>query len=170
MNWWNLLGIGHATQVDDSGEIQLVQVTEHAKGQGFADRITDKVRRITEFGFASNPPLQSEVLVLRRGGDRSQSQIIATSHRSSRIKNLQPGDVVVYDVRGAYVKFTASGIIIDGAGQPMTIQNVGTVTIHGDLKVTGEVTAKSGGTEVKLSTHLHSGVQAGSAKTGAPTT
>lgn len=170
MNLWNLIGIGLATRVDDSGELQRVQVTEKAAGKGFSDRVTDKVRRLTDFGFTSNPPLNAEVMVLRRGGDRSQSMVVATSHRPSRLKNLQPGDVAVYDVRGAYVKFTGSGIVIDGAGQQMTIQNVGKVVINGDLEVTGEVTAKSTGTSVKLSTHLHSGVQTGGGKTGGPTT
>lgn len=167
---WNLIGIGLATQADDTGDVQRLQVTEKAAGKGFADRITDKVRRLTEFGFTSVPPLQAEVLVLRRDGDRSQSMVIATSHRPSRMKNLQPGDVAVYDVRGAYVKFTSAGIVIDGAGLPMTIQNVGTVTINGDLHVTGEVVGHSNGTQVALTTHLHSGVQTGGGKTGQPTT
>ena len=168
MNLWNLIGIGHATQIDDSQEIQRVQITEHAQGNGFSDRIIDKVRRVTEFGFSSNPPLEAEVLVLRRDGDRSQSMIIATSHRPSRIKNLQPGDVAVYDVRGAFIKLTASGIVIDGAGLNLTIQNVGTVTINGDLHVTGEVRAHSGGTPVNLTTHVHSGVATGSGDSGPP--
>lgn len=169
----NLVGIGSATQVDDSGEMQLVQVTEGAQGKGFAARVTDKVRRVTEFGFASVPPLGSEVMVIRRGGDRSHSVVIATSHRQSRLKNLGPGDVAVYDVRGAYVKFTSSGIVVDGAGQTVTIQNCGHVQVNGDLQVTGDVVSRSGGSAVSLNgvrdayvAHHHTGVTTGAGVSG----
>lgn len=43
------------------------------------------------------------------------------------------------------------------------------VDITGDLKVTGEVTAKSGGTPIPLSTHKHTGVTTGSGTSGPPT-
>jgi hypothetical protein len=42
------------------------------------------------------------------------------------------------------------------------------VVIKGDLQVTGEVTAKSDGSAVHLSTHVHTGVQSGQANTGPP--
>jgi hypothetical protein len=42
------------------------------------------------------------------------------------------------------------------------------VIIKGDLQVTGEVTAKSDGAAVHLSTHVHTGVQSGQANTGPP--
>jgi phage baseplate assembly protein V len=218
MNFWNLLGIGHVTQVDDSQEIQRIQVTEKAQGTGFADRVTDKVRRIMEFGFTSVPPLETEVLVLRRDGDRSQAMVVGTSHRPSRIKNLEAGDTVLYDVRGsivkliqagvliesagkvtiqdsrgsvirldaagitidsannvaisdsrgAFVKLTSDGIVVDGAGLAMTIQNIDTLTVDGDLHVTGEVEGHSGGSPISLTTHTHSGVTAGAAASGPP--
>ena len=41
------------------------------------------------------------------------------------------------------------------------------VTVAGDLHVTGEVTAKQGGSNITLSTHVHSDPQGGSV--GAPT-
>jgi hypothetical protein len=53
-------------------------------------------------------------------------------------------------------------------GTRLAIADSGTLTIHGDLKVTGEVTAKSGSTTtaVKLSTHKH---PSGTGPTGSPT-
>ncbi len=181
MSWLtNLIGIGHATLIDDREELQRVQVTERAFGNGFADRVTDRVRRITEFGFASVPPLNSEVLMLRRGADRALSTIIGTSHRPSRPRNLKPGDTGIYDVRGARVMLTEDGLVIDCAGLPAVIRNASKLTIDvpevemtGALKVAGEITALTGGAPVgvgalrdKYNAHKHTGVAAGGASSG----
>lgn len=153
----NLLGFGQAKTADDTGELQLFQVVERAAGSGFEDRVLDKVRRVMEFGFTSVPPIDSEVVMLRGGGDRACSLIIATSHRPSRLKNMKPGDTALHDVRGAYLKFTEAGCEIDAAGLEVTIKNASKVTIDsadvvltGDLHVAGEVYAKTNGAQVGL--------------------
>lgn len=177
----NLLGIGRATTIDDTGELQLLQVTEGAAGTGFADRVLDKVRRATEFGFGSVPPIDSEVVMIRRGADRACSLVIATSHRPSRPRNLKPGDTVIYDVRGAKVTLTETGIAVDGAGLEVKVTNTPKVTLDaadvvltGTLHVDGEITALVGGTSVSLgalrdayNAHHHTGVQTGSDSSGA---
>lgn len=183
----NLLGIGRATTIDDSNEVQTMQVTEGAAGSGFADRVIDKVKRVTEFGFSSAPPIDAEVVMFRRGGDRSCSMVIGTSHRPSRPRGLQPGDTVLYDVRGAVVKLTAGGLLIDAAGLPVVIQNASEVTIDaptvhltgnlvvdGTIAAAGTVTGLSEGSEVEIgalrdayNAHKHTGVSSGSASTGA---
>lgn len=196
MDWQalaNIVGIGRATAVDDTGQLQLVQVTEGATGSGFADRITDKVTRTAEFGFSSSPPLESEVVMLRVAADRSGSIIISTSHRPSRPTGLQPGDTALYDVRGAIIKLSAAGMTIDAAGLPIVIQNAskitldspevemtgkltvaGDITASGDINVAGNVTERTSATPISLGTlrdayeaHKHTGVQTGSGSTGA---
>lgn len=176
----NLVGIGRMTTVDDSGEVQHMQVTEGAAGSGFIDRVIDKVRRVTEFGFASVPPVDSEVVMIRRGGDRSCSIVIGTSHRPSRPKDLQQGDVAIYDVRGAIVKLTAAGVEIDGAGLEVKVTNCTKVTLDapdvvltGTLHVGGEITGLAGGSAVSLgalrdayNAHHHTGVTTGSGSSG----
>jgi phage baseplate assembly protein V len=131
----NLVGIGRVKVVDDKGDLQLMQVEEGAEGKGFAKRITDKVRRFGQFGFASVSPVDAEVLLLRRHADRAQSIAIATNHRESRPKDMKPGDTVVYDVRGAKVQLTEDGLLIDCAGLPARIANATTVSIEGSDKV-----------------------------------
>ena len=111
MSLRDLIGIGRVTLADDTGQVQELQITEGAAGQGFADRVLDKVRRVGEFGFASVPPLGSEALLLRRLGQRALSIVIGTSHRPSRPTGLQPGDTGIYDVRGAKVMLTAEGLL-----------------------------------------------------------
>lgn len=182
----NLIGIGRITRVDDSGDLQLVQVTEGATGSGYADRVTDQVQRVSEFGFASVPPLDSEVLVLNKGGDRSKPLAIATSHKPSRPKNMQPGDAGIYDVRGAKVTLTENGLLIDCAGLPATLQNTTTVTIGATDKITLDAPSvectgnfkadqllTGDGTPVELgalrdafNAHKHGGVQTGGGTSG----
>jgi phage baseplate assembly protein V len=170
----NYLGIGHATVVDDTGELQLLQVTERAKGRGFADRVTDKIRRVAEYGFSSVPPADTEVLVLRRGGDRAQPIVVGTSHRPSRKKNLQPGDVALYRDGGAFVLLAADRIEIDAAGHDVVVRNASKVRLETDLlEVTGDVVSRADGARVSLNAvrdayhdHKHTGVQAGTATSG----
>jgi phage baseplate assembly protein V len=188
MRWLaNLFGFGRIAVIDDSGPLQLVQFVEGAIGDGMQDRVSDKVRRVTDFGFASSPPLGSEAIALRRAANRSHSVVFATSHRPSRPKNLKPGDAGIYDVRGAKVMLTADGLLIDCAGLPAAIQNASTVTIaasdkivlDGDvemtktLKVSGEITADGDGSAVGLgalrdayNAHKHGDVKAGTDTSG----
>lgn len=164
-----IIGRGRITVVDDSGAVQRVQVTEPYLGAGGTDhRVLDKLPRLAEFGFTSNPPLESDVVTVRFGGRREMSVIVGTNHQPSRPKSLQAGDTAIYDVRGAIIKLTAAGIVVDGAGLPMTIQNVGTLTVKGDLHVTGDVLAQSDGSAISLTHHVHSNVQSGSSNTGQP--
>lgn len=173
----NMIGIGRVTVANDDDELQLLQITERATGKGFADRILDKVRRVTEFGFSSVPPIGSEAMMVRRYGERAASIVIATSHRQSRLTGLKPGDTAIYDVRGAKVTLTENGLLIDCAGLPAQISNATTVTIVGSDKIhleaptielhgnatcsgtfqcdgaissKGEITARSDGSQAKL--------------------
>ncbi|QSR16075.1 phage baseplate assembly protein V [Novosphingobium sp. KA1] len=188
----NLMGIGRATTIDDSGELQLLQVTEGAAGSGFAARVTDKVRRVTEFGFGSVPPIDSEVVMIRRGGDRSCSLVMGTSHRPSRPRDLKPGDTVIYDVRGAKVLLSAEGMEIDAAGLEVTVKNATKATIdvpdvyltgnlhvagdidtEGNFAAAGTITGLTDGASIELGAlrdayndHGHTGVSTGTATSG----
>ncbi len=176
----NLLGIGRASTIDDSGDLQKIQVTEGAAGSGFADRVTDNVPRVTEFVFSSVPPEDAEVLVIRRGGDRAAPLIIATSHRPSRPKGLKPGDAAIYDVRGAIFKFTEEGPVLDCAGLELVIQNASKITFDcpeveftGRVKVAQTITGLSAGEAVEIgalrdayNAHKHTGVTTGTGISG----
>jgi len=170
----DLVGIGRVTLTDDSGDVQQLQITEGAAGQGFADRVTDKVRRVAEFGFASVPPLGSEALLLRRMGQRALSLVIGTSHRPSRPKGLKPGDTVLYDMRGAKVQLTADGLLIDCAGLPAVVRNATKLRVEVEvIECTGDVVGRADGTRVSLNDlhdayakHKHLGVQTGAGVSG----
>ncbi|HEX7851405.1 MAG TPA: phage baseplate assembly protein [Sphingomonas sp.] len=173
MSLLSLFGFGRVTTVDDSGDAQLLQITQGATGKGYTDRIFDKIMRFGQFGVASVPPLNAGALMLHLGGDRSQTFVIATHDSPSRPKNLQPGDSALYDVRGAVIKLTADGLEIDCAGKPARIHNFSSLRVEGDLHVTGDVITRADATAVSVNglrdayhQHKHSGVTTGSGLSG----
>ena len=178
----NLIGIGRLKLVNDDREIMGFQVSQGETGSDAAEAITDDIPAILHFGLSSNPPLESEVVMVRRGGDRSQAVAIGTSHRPSRPKGLKPGDTTLYDVRGRHILLNADGIEIDGKGGPVRVVNATTVTIVASGKVrletptvetTGDFISRCDGAPVSLNglhdaydAHKHTGVTAGTALTG----
>lgn len=169
----NLLRLGRVTALDDSGPIQRIQVTEAGPGPDGTPAVIDNVPMLGLFGLASSPPLKSDILVLRLFGGRTLSIAVATNHQPSRLRGLQAGDAALYDERGAYVWLTPAGLVIDGAGLPVTIRNVGKVTVEGDVEATGDVVSRSAGDRVSLNeladayqAHKHTGVQPGGGTSG----
>jgi phage gp45-like len=62
--------------------------------------------------------------------------------------NLQEGEASLHDDKGQYVYLTASGIVINGGGLPVTVMNAPSVTLDtpvvhltGSLQVDGDITA-----------------------------
>ena len=169
----NMIGAGRTSLVDDSDVVQRVQVDEGAIAPDGGRRLTDRVPKIGHFGLASVPPIKSELTLLRAGGLRSQTIAIGSNHQPSRLRNLQPGDSALYDVRGARVQLTADGLAIDCAGMPAVIRNFSSCTIMGDLHVTGDVVGRSAGAAVSLNglrdayhAHGHTQVKAGTDTSG----
>ena len=149
-------GRGTVAGVDDSGQAQLLQV------QIGPYELRTGLPRAAEYGFSSVPQIGADAVMLFLAGDRSNGLVVATGDQRYRLRALQGGEVAIWDDQGQHVKIGRSGIVVNGAGQPITVQ--------GDLRVTGEVTAHYGGASVTLGGHKHGGVQTGSGTTSAPTT
>lgn len=146
----NLLGIGKATRTDDSSEVQAVQVTVGSVGMSDRDRVSEDVPRLTEYGFTSLLPDDAEVLVIRRNGERQSGTIIATQHRASRPTGLLKGEVWHYDMWGHAVKFTKTGVVIDGAGDVVTVTNASKIRAECDIETTGDIISRADGVRVSL--------------------
>ena len=71
--------------------------------QGLAGETRQEVEQMQQFGFTSHAPAGSEVIVLPLGGDTTHGIVIASEHGSFRLKNLQGGEVAVYDQSGSSV-------------------------------------------------------------------
>jgi len=88
-------------------------------------------------------------IVLPIGGKTAHGIVVATEHTTFRKRNLAPGEAAMYDDLGQCVYLTRAGIVIDGAGLPVTIQNTPSVTANtpefimsGNLSVGGNVVAQ----------------------------
>lgn len=95
---------GVITHVDDSGVLQKWQVN-------FGPRqVVDGVIAIQQFGFSSNPPLQSDAASLCLEGDRSKSIAVGSNPKTSRPRNLEAGASIQYDINGNSILLNSSGI------------------------------------------------------------
>lgn len=183
---------GVVTLVKAAGAVQLVQM-DALQGEQLQD-----AELFQHYGLTSNPPAGTMAIVLPIGGRTAHGIIIATEHGTYRLKGLASGEIALYDDQDQKVHITRAGIVIDGAGKPINIQNTpsvtmttpivhatGAMTIDGLLTVGGGMTINGGsGNTVNGnlattgtlsnngknvgSSHAHSGVQAGGSNTGAP--
>lgn len=149
-------GRGRVTVVDDSGPVQKVQVRLGPL------ELIDGMPAPHDYGFTSNPPIGSDVLVNFIGANRTNGVVVAIGSQAYRLKNLLSGEVAIYDNVGQSVHLTATGIVITSAGLPITIN--GDIKLNGSINATGDVVA--GG--ISLIHHPHGGVRAGSDQSGEP--
>jgi phage gp45-like len=149
-------GRGRVTFVDDSGPVQKLQVKFGAM------EIIDNLPAPHDFGFTSNPPIGSDVFASFMGGNRTNGIAVTIGSQVYRMKNLASGEVAIYDNLGQSVHLTQSGIVIQGAGLPITIH--GDIKLNGSLDATGDVKASG----VSLVDHLTAGVKAGADQSGKP--
>lgn len=88
-------GVLHLVKSADN--IQKVQAS------GLADETLQDVELMQQFGFTSVPPANTQAVILPIGGQTTHGIVIATENGSFRVKNLQGGDVAVYDESGSSI-------------------------------------------------------------------
>lgn len=174
-----MMTVGRAVlrAIDDSGSRQTAQI-EALRGE-----VRDAVERMQQYGFTSVPLPGADGAVVFVAGNREQGIIVATEDRRYRLTGLEGGEVAIYDDQGQKVHLTRDGIVVEtsldltatvGGAASVTAASVSvtapTVTITGDLNVTGTITGTvdvvGGGKSLK--THVHGGVAFGGSNTGAP--
>lgn len=100
----SLLGRIDLTGVDDSGQLQTIQAT------GMADEVVEGLEHLQAYGFAARPFVEAEGLAVFPGGTRSHGIVIAVADRRYRLKNLQEGEVAIYDDQGQKILLGRDGI------------------------------------------------------------
>lgn len=139
-----LMTFARVLRVDDSGDLQVMQL------EGLLGELREEVPRIGEWGFASNPPLNAQAVVLAIGADRGQLVVLGVEDRATRTKDLPTGASEQYAIGGNRVRLEADGsILIEGPVGTLQINPVGAVTLNGlSLSVTsaGAVTITGSGT------------------------
>lgn len=79
--------------------LQAVQVTL------LAEEVRDKVERLQNYGFTSNPKAGAECVVVFPAGDRGHGVIIAVDDRRYRVTGLAPGESAHYSDEGDFAAF-----------------------------------------------------------------
>jgi phage baseplate assembly protein V len=125
----NSFGRGRIKLVDDSGPVQKAQIVFGAL------ETVDGVPIPHDFGFTSNPPIDSDAFAGFLGGIRKNGMVIAIGNQTYRMRNLRSGEVAIYDNRGQSVYLSAAGIVVNGAGLPLTVNNTPVVTVNAATKV-----------------------------------
>lgn len=126
--------------------------------------LRDKIPLLQQYGFVSRPVPGCDALVIFLGGDRSRPVAISTGDQRNYPSDLLPGEVcLIHPPTGSRIRLHADGSI---SLSPAS----GTVSLTGDLHVSGTVTAGQDIVAAGISGrgHTHGGVQAGGASTGRP--
>lgn len=131
----SIVSRGRLTLVDDSQACQLVQVKFKK------DDVRDKLPRVQDFGMTSVPLPGADAIILFVAGERSNGVVIGVNDQGLRPKNLQPGDVCLYDSRGRYVRINASGIFVEGGDGTIYAHTTGSVLVSAE----GDITAAGSG-------------------------
>lgn len=132
----SIVGRGRVKYVSDSGVVQILQVQMNGL------EIPDNRYRVAEFGFTSNPPIDSDVIALHVAGDRSAGAVIGTNHQASRPTGLSAGESMIYSQDGKQIYLTADGgIVVEAKGQDVVVNDAANVTWN----CTGDFTLNVGG-------------------------
>lgn len=126
---------GNLTACTDpgTGDVMRAQLTTDDGG------VNSNVPYPGHYGHASLPPAGCKPFVLANGGDSGQSVVVAMGDVTWRIA-LDDGEVAIYDDLGQSVHLTRAGIVMRGAGLPVTITDTPLVRIEAELTVTGTIT------------------------------
>lgn len=159
-----VVGIARIKVTKDDGEQQLAQLNIRQGGPRELEEVIDDVPRLGHYGFAYRPPDGSEAVVLFVGGRRSSGVVVATGHRETRPRDLEPGEAMIFNALAeTFVKLSADG----------KIRSKGDWLHEGFFKATGDVLDHSATNTATMKVHRdaynghhHGGVQAGGASTG----
>lgn len=127
-----MVGRGVVTTISDAGKIQVAQV------QLLDGEVRDGIEILHQYGCTSIAPGQPEGLYFSVGGDRDHGVMICVADRQFRLKEIAPGEVALYDDINQKIHLTRDGIVIDGAGLPLIVQNTPIVTIKAETKIRAE--------------------------------
>lgn len=119
--------------VNDATKLQAVQVTL------LADQVPDDVEHFQHYGFTSVPHAGAEGIALAIGGSTGHTVVVNVDDRRYRLKALPDGEVALYDDLGHKIHLTRNGIVIDGAGQLVTMVNLTKLRVESDFDCTGQI-------------------------------
>lgn len=133
--------------------------TQTAKVSMMADETNEGVEFPQDYGFISRPPDGSEVIVMHFGGERDHASVLKSFHKAYAPKTLQKGESALYHRSGSIILMKADGSIEATSTVSMKITTP-TLTLQGDLVVTGDITDKKSSMQTMrddYNEHTHGG-------------
>lgn len=126
-----MIGRAIIKAVNDGTPIQETRIS------ALAGEAMDRIARMQEFGFASNPPEGTEAIVVALGGNRENLVIIATDNRAVRFKNLASGEMAIYTDDGTYLHLKKNGNV-ELKTATKTLVDCPDVEITGNVLIKGD--------------------------------
>lgn len=126
---------GVLRRINDRTKLQTAQIAL------LADELRDQVERFQNYGLTSVPLEGAEGVFLSVGGSRDHGIIIAIDDRRYRLKDLQAGEVALYDDQGQVIHLERGKQIHIYGCNELTIDAETKVTINADLHVAGDITS-----------------------------
>lgn len=173
----NMLAKAVIRMITDSGGRQTAQV-EVTKGE-----LISGMERMQNYGMSSYPPPGgTDCLIAFLGGNREQGMIVVAENRTFRFKNLQEGEVAIFDDLGNVVHLMRDQVLV----KAVTKARVEAPIVEVQAETSATITAGASSIEttpagVAITSprlthngvnigaiHTHSGVMPGSGNTGAP--
>jgi len=114
--------------VDDTTQLQLVKV---AVQQG---EVPDGIERLQNFGFSSNPPIESEALIGYIYGNRDHGVALVIDCAALRPTGLVTGESIHYSQYGQTIHLKSDGTVTITAPAGVTVGS-GTTPVAGSTKV-----------------------------------
>jgi len=96
--------------VDDSTKLQLV------KASLLADEDQEDIERVQEYGMTSNPPLESEAIVVQCAGASDNLVCLKVDSAAHRVRDLSTGEVCIYSQHGQTIKLNTAGETVFNGG------------------------------------------------------
>ncbi len=131
-----MLRRARVSKVDDSGSQQLVDLN------GMKGDQPRKVFRPQGFGLSSNPPADSEGVILALGGRNDRALYFDGGHQQYRPVNTAVGGTILYDGSGQAISLVQRALRIVG-GDTITLSAT-KIVLDGEVHLGGD-----GGTKIE---------------------
>ena len=130
------------TKVDDSGKQQLCDLSA-LKGEELKG-----VVRILPHGFASNPPNNSEGIIVGLGQRSDRAMVVGLEDPQTRQRNLPTGTAVLYDDKGNIVFMKGDKGIVTAVAKgdyalTVTKGDYSITTTEGNISITSQKDGKT---------------------------
>ena len=174
--WRRIVSLCRLKVVDDTKKTQQAQLDLGPRLPDGQHELHDGAYVLNPYGVTSNPPAQSDALVIFLNAERTLGVVVGVNYKDGRPTGLKPGEAALFNaVKKTILKMADDGkahltcdLVVDGA-----ISASKTITAQGAISSEATVTARSKGTAAELGAvrdayhdHKHTGVQTGGGVTG----